>query len=114
MSGVMIKMGIYGLLRTLTFLGLPPMHWGVILLVVGGVSGVMGVLYALAQHDLKRLLAYHSVEHIGIMPWASGSAFWGPPRGFPSWRGWDMRERSSTCSTTLSSKGFYFWERVRS
>jgi formate hydrogenlyase subunit 3/multisubunit Na+/H+ antiporter MnhD subunit len=72
MSGVMIKMGIYGLLRTLTWLGAPPAWWGWTLLVLGVVSGVMGVLYALAQHDLKRLLAYHSVENIGIIAMALG------------------------------------------
>ncbi len=67
MSGVMIKMGIYGLLRTLTFLGPPPAWWGAIVIAIGAVSGVAGVLHALAQHDLKRLLAYHSVENIGII-----------------------------------------------
>ena len=67
MSGVMIKMGIYGLLRTLTFLGPPPAWWGWVLIGVGLTSGVFGVLMALAQHDLKRLLAYHSVENIGII-----------------------------------------------
>jgi formate hydrogenlyase subunit 3/multisubunit Na+/H+ antiporter MnhD subunit len=67
MSGVMIKLGIYGLLRTLAFLGLPPPWCGWVLLCVGVVSGVLGVLLALAQHELKRLLAYHSVENIGII-----------------------------------------------
>lgn len=67
MSGVMIKMGIYGLLRTLTFLGTPPAWWGLVLLGIGAVSGIGGVLHALAQHDLKRLLAYHSVENLGII-----------------------------------------------
>ncbi len=67
MSGVMIKMGLYGILRTLTWLGTPPLWWGALLVVIGLVSGLLGVLYALAQHDLKRLLAYHSVENIGIM-----------------------------------------------
>ncbi|HEY6865713.1 MAG TPA: proton-conducting transporter membrane subunit [Candidatus Eisenbacteria bacterium] len=67
MSGVMIKMGIYGLLRVLTFLGPPPQWWGAMLVAVGAISGVAGVLQALAQHDLKRLLAYHSVENIGII-----------------------------------------------
>ena len=67
MSGVMIKTGIYGLLRTLTLLGEPPAWWGWTLLAVGAVSGILGVLYALSQHDLKRLLAYHSVENIGII-----------------------------------------------
>ncbi|MCU0562966.1 MAG: hydrogenase [Desulfobacterales bacterium] len=67
MSGVMIKTGIYGLLRVLTFLGPPEPWWGWTLVAVGAVSGVLGVLLALAQHDLKRLLAYHSVENIGII-----------------------------------------------
>ena len=67
MSGVMIKTGIYGILRTLTFLGRPEAWWGWTLIMIGLTSGVLGVLFALAQHDLKRLLAYHSVENIGII-----------------------------------------------
>ncbi len=67
MSGVMIKTGIYGLLRVLAMLGPPDAWWGWTLVAMGAVSGVLGVLYALAQHDLKRLLAYHSVENIGII-----------------------------------------------
>jgi len=67
MSGVMIKMGIYGLVRVLTFLGMPCLWWGYLLIIIGIVSGILGVLFALAQHDLKRLLAYHSIENIGII-----------------------------------------------
>ena len=67
MSGVVIKMGIYGLLRLVTLAGPPPAWWGWLVLALGVVSGVFGVLWALAQHDLKRLLAYHSVENIGII-----------------------------------------------
>jgi hydrogenase-4 component B len=67
MSGVMIKTGIYGLLRTLTFLGRPDPWWGWLMIAIGLGSGILGVLFALAQHDLKRLLAYHSVENIGII-----------------------------------------------
>lgn len=67
MSGVMIKTGVYGLLRTLTFLGPPPAWWGYLLIGIGLTSGILGVLFALTQHDLKRLLAYHSVENIGII-----------------------------------------------
>jgi hydrogenase-4 component B len=68
MSGVLIKTGIYGIVRICAFgLGVPLLSWGVIVLVVGGVSAVLGVLYALMQHDLKRLLAYHSIENIGII-----------------------------------------------
>lgn len=67
LSGVVVKMGIYGLLRLLTWLPALPVYCGACLLGVGIVSGVMGVLYALAQHDLKRLLAYHTIENIGII-----------------------------------------------
>jgi hydrogenase-4 component B len=81
MSGVMIKMGIYGLLRTLTFLGAPPAWWGALLIAIGAVSGVAGVLHALAQHDLKRLLAYHSVENIGIIALGIGVGLLGQSQG---------------------------------
>lgn len=72
MSGVMIKTGIYGLLRTITFLGEIPSWCGWTLLCIGVASGILGVLFALAQHDLKRLLAYHSVENIGIIAMGLG------------------------------------------
>ena len=68
MSGVMIKLGIYGLLRVVfDVMGGGPPWWGGVLLVAGSVSALLGVLYALMEHDLKRLLAYHSVENIGII-----------------------------------------------
>jgi hydrogenase-4 component B len=67
MSGVMIKTGIYGLVRVLTFLGEPAAWWGWTLVGVGVSSAVFGVVFALVQHDLKRLLAYSSVENIGII-----------------------------------------------
>jgi hydrogenase-4 component B len=67
LSGVMLKMGIYGLLRVLLLLGGAPAWFGWTLFGLGLLSGVMGVVWALAQHDLKRLLAYHSVENIGII-----------------------------------------------
>ncbi len=77
MSGVMIKTGIYGLVRlTSFFTGLPP-WWGGTVLVLGVISGVFGVAFALAQHDLKRLLAYHSVENIGIIALGLGIALLG-------------------------------------
>ncbi|HUI08069.1 MAG TPA: proton-conducting transporter membrane subunit [Verrucomicrobiae bacterium] len=81
MSGVMIKMGIYGLLRTLMFLGPPPLWWGWLLVAIGLSSGVLGVLFALAQHDLKRLLAYHSVENIGIIALGLGVGLLGISSG---------------------------------
>ena len=67
LSGVMLKMGIYGLLRVMSLLGVLPAWWGWTLLGLGLASGVLGVLWALAQHDLKRVLAYSSVENIGII-----------------------------------------------
>jgi hydrogenase-4 component B len=73
MSGVVIKMGIYGLLRVVSLLGAPPAWWGWLLLALGTLSAVLGVLWALAQHDLKRLLAYHSVENIGIILMGMGA-----------------------------------------
>ncbi len=68
MSGVVIKMGVYGLLRvSLDLLGGGPAWWGGLVLGIGAVSALLGVLYALMEHDLKRLLAYHSIENIGII-----------------------------------------------
>jgi hydrogenase-4 component B len=68
MSGVLIKTGIYGMTRVFfDFMGTPPNWWGVTVLTLGTVSAVLGVLYALMEHDLKRLLAYHSIENIGII-----------------------------------------------
>jgi formate hydrogenlyase subunit 3/multisubunit Na+/H+ antiporter MnhD subunit len=67
MSGVMVKVGIYGLVRALTLLPEAPAWWGWLLIGIGIVSGIWGVLFAIAQHDLKRLLAYHTVENIGII-----------------------------------------------
>jgi hydrogenase-4 component B len=75
LSGVIIKTGIYGLTRVLfDFMGTPPNWWGVTILTIGTVSAVLGVLYALMEHDLKRLLAYHSVENIGIILMGLGAA----------------------------------------
>lgn len=75
MSGVMIKVAIYGLIRLVFgWLGVGPLWWGVLLLGVGAASALLGVLYALMEHGLKRLLAYHSVENIGIIVLGLGAA----------------------------------------
>lgn len=83
MSGVMIKIGIYGLIRASMFLGVPPVWWGWCLAAMGIVSGILGVLFALAQHELKPLLAYHSVENIGIIAMGLGLGCLGLSYGLP-------------------------------
>ncbi|TVR57870.1 MAG: hydrogenase 4 subunit B [Candidatus Competibacteraceae bacterium] len=68
MSGVMTKVAVYGFIRiTFDLLGEPVWWWGGLVLALGGISAVLGVLYALMQQDLKRLLAYSTVENIGII-----------------------------------------------
>ncbi|HLH93304.1 MAG TPA: hydrogenase 4 subunit B [Xanthobacteraceae bacterium] len=68
MSGVMTKVAVYGFVRIVfDLLGPPAWWWSLVVLALGGITAVMGVLYALMQHDLKRLLAYHTVENIGII-----------------------------------------------
>jgi hydrogenase-4 component B len=83
MSGVILKIGIYGLVRALSFFAVIPLWWGVMLLVLGMVSAVAGVAFALGQHDLKRLLAYHSIENIGIIVMGLGVALLGAAGGTP-------------------------------
>ncbi len=68
MSGVMTKVAVYAFIRiAFDLVGPLPWWWATIVVVLGGVTAVLGVLYALMQHDLKRLLAYHTVENIGII-----------------------------------------------
>lgn len=84
MSAVMIKTGIYGLVRVMMVLGTPQIWWGWVLCAIGLSSGIVGVLLALAQHDLKRLLAYHSVENIGIIALGLGVGTLGLSAGLPA------------------------------
>lgn len=75
LSGIVLKAGIYGMVRIfLDGLGVLPSWTGLLVLVVGVASAVLGVLYALMEHDLKRLLAYHSIENIGIILIGLGAA----------------------------------------
>lgn len=75
LSGVMIKTGIYMMIRMfIDILGPIPTWWGLIVLIAGSLSAIIGVLYALTEHDLKKLLAYHSIENIGIILLGLGSA----------------------------------------
>ena len=83
MSGVMVKAGIYGILRILTLTGEPLLWWGWLLVIAGAVTGVGGVLFALAQKDLKRLLAYSTVENIGIIALGLGLGIIGMATGHP-------------------------------
>jgi hydrogenase-4 component B len=77
MSGVMLKMGLYGLFRTLTFFHDPPLLWGAILTVCGITSALLGIAFAVAQRDMKRLLACSSIENIGIITTGLGIALLG-------------------------------------
>lgn len=75
LSGVMLKVAIYGLCLVMLQLAAPaPLAFGLVLLAIGTLSAILGVLYAVVDHDLKRLLAYHSVENIGIITIALGVA----------------------------------------
>ena len=84
MSSVLIKTGIYGIVRVCVFgLGVPSFSWGALVVFLGGLSAVLGVLYALVQHDIKRLLAYHSIENIGIILLGLGVGMIGMADGRP-------------------------------
>lgn len=84
MSGVMVKLGLFGILRlAVDLLGVPSLWWGYVVLFLGCASAVLGVLYALAEHDLKRLLAYHTVENIGIILMGMGIGMIGIASGQP-------------------------------
>tara|TARA_R110002050_G_scaffold9625_3_gene34117 strand:- start:352 stop:2313 length:1962 start_codon:yes stop_codon:yes gene_type:complete len=83
MSGVMIKIAIFGIIKFC--LWLPVMEWwGLLIIVVGAISAILGVLYALVQHDYKALLAYHSVENIGIILLGIGTGVYGIAANMPS------------------------------
>jgi len=81
MSGVILKIGVYGLIRTISFFNDIPLWWGGSVLILGVISGVAGVAFAIGQHDLKRLLAYHSIENIGIIFMGLGVALIGQKVG---------------------------------
>lgn len=81
MSGVMIKMGLYGMLRVLTFLGPPAPWWGLVLAGLGLLTGLVGVALALYQRDVKCVLAYSSIENMGLIGLALGVGLWGRASG---------------------------------
>lgn len=83
MSGVMIKMGVYGILRITSLLQNQFMTIGIIVLTVAIITGILGVIMAIMQHDLKKLLAYHSIENIGIIGIGLGMSLLGKAIGDP-------------------------------
>jgi hydrogenase-4 component B len=86
MSGVMIKVALYGLVRVLVeWVGILPVWFGVLVLALGAFSAVGGVVYALFQHDLKRLLALHSIENVGIIVLGLGACLVLRARGAEAW-----------------------------
>lgn len=84
LSGVVLKTGIYGMLRVFSAFTELPVWWGCTVLILGAVSGVAGVVFAIGQHDLKRLLAYHSIENVGIIMMGLGAALIGQSQGNPA------------------------------
>jgi len=75
MSGVMIKVALYGLIRVCFLWMAPAPQWmGIALILIGGLSALGGVIYALVQHELKRLLAFHSIENVGLITLALGAS----------------------------------------
>jgi formate hydrogenlyase subunit 3/multisubunit Na+/H+ antiporter MnhD subunit len=83
MSGVMLKMGIYGIVRTLSILGPARSWWGPTLMILGLLSATLGIALALYQRDMKRALAYSSVENIGLVTLGLGLGYWGAASGRP-------------------------------
>lgn len=67
MSGVMIKTGIYGILRAISFIGTPSLSISFLVFTVSIITALYGILYAITQNDIKKLLAYSSIENIGII-----------------------------------------------
>ena len=106
MSGVMTKVAVYGFVRIVfDLLGPPAWWWSMVVLALGGITAVLGVLYALMQHDLKRLLAYHTVENIGIIFIGLGLALAFEANGMrAARRRWRSPPRCSTSSTIRCSR----------
>ena len=84
MSGAMINAGVYGLFRCLNFFGQPAAWWGQTLIALGAFSALLGILLALAQNDIKRSLAYSSVENMGIVHLAVGFGLYAVASGSQS------------------------------
>jgi hydrogenase-4 component B len=85
MSGVMLKMGLYGILRMTALLPQVPAWWGHTLLIAGAITALAGIVFALGQTDIKRFLAYSSIENVGIMALGVGLALLGRSQGRWDW-----------------------------
>jgi formate hydrogenlyase subunit 3/multisubunit Na+/H+ antiporter MnhD subunit len=83
MSGVMIKMGFYGMLRVVSFLGPPAVWWGPTLAGLGLLTALVGIALAVNQRDIKRVLAYSSIENMGLIAIALGVGLWGWANHYP-------------------------------
>jgi len=100
MSGAMIKIGLYGLLRAFTFLP-PAPFWGPALILIGFAGAAFGISQALAQRDLKRVLAYSSIENMGLILIGLGIAWWGAALGAPA-----------VAAFGVLAAGFHLWSHV--
>lgn len=88
MSGVMIELALYGLVRVLfDWIAPAPLWVGLTLLAIGGLSALGGIVYALLAHELKRLLAFSSIENVGIVLLALGASLLLAARGEATWSG---------------------------
>jgi formate hydrogenlyase subunit 3/multisubunit Na+/H+ antiporter MnhD subunit len=83
MSGVMIKLGIYGIMRVSVYLVNDMLIIGVAMIIISAITGLFGVMMAILQHDIKKLLAYHSIENIGIIGIGAGLGIYGSAIGNP-------------------------------
>ncbi len=85
MSGVMLKIGVYGIIRITALLPITEDWWGGTVLTLGAISGVAGIAFAIGQTDIKRILAYSSIENIGIIMMGIGLALLGRSQNQPIW-----------------------------
>jgi hydrogenase-4 component B len=109
MSGVMIKLAIYGLVRVLIeWDGVLPVWFGVLVLAVGALSAIGGVVYALFEHDLKRLLALHSIENIGIILLGIGASLVLRARGADTWAAFALAAALLHCVNHAIFKALLF------
>lgn len=85
MSGVMLKMGVYGIIRITALLPVTTAWWGGATLAAGAITGVAGIAFAIGQNDIKKMLAYSSIENIGIIAMGLGLSLLGRSQNQPAW-----------------------------